>query len=132
MDQEKKKLLVFGYGFAAIFTFIGVRLWVKHGGGVVPGTFGLAAFLMLGMTLLKRDWLKIVYVRWMRVTKVIGIVLTTIILTLVFYLVFGLAGIVLRLLKKDLLDQKIEPQRTSYWQERKVFEKEQSSYLQQF
>ena len=62
----------------------------------------------------------------------IGAVITTAILSLVFFLVFGLVGIILRLLRKDILSQRIEPDKESYWIRRERVEFKKERYTQQF
>lgn len=132
MEVQKKQLQVFGYGFAVIFVFIAVRLWLKHGWVVFPSVLAALALVLAGITWRRLEGLVPVYQRWMKVVHGIGLVVTTVILTLVFYLVFGVAGIILRLMRKDLLDRRIEPERRSYWRERTEKEKAKASYLQQF
>jgi len=76
--------------------------------------------------------LKPVYKKWMIGAHFIGNVISTIVLSVFFYFVFGIVGIVLRIIRKDLLDQKIDYNRDSYWIEReqKLFNKK--SYHNQF
>lgn len=132
MTPSKKQLLVFGYGLAAILAFIGVRFWMKHGQPVLPLILLTAAAVTLGLTLLNLEALKVFYRHWMRVVGVIGLIVTTVIFAIIFYFIFGTVGIILRLMRKDLLNRKWEPQKDSYWVERKILVKDQSSYLQQF
>jgi hypothetical protein len=49
-----------------------------------------------------------------------------------FYLIFGIAGIVLRLLGKDLLDQKIDPKAVSYWIDKDQVDFDKNNYTRQF
>jgi len=132
MDKEKKQILYFGYGLSIILAFIGVRLWLKHKTIVPVSIFLLGALAFLIITRVRWQALKLFYAKWMRVAHFIGNIVTTVIFSGIFYLVFGVVGIVLRLLRKDLLDQKIEPQRKTYWikRERVVFDKKR--YTQQF
>lgn len=62
----------------------------------------------------------------------IGSVITGIILSLLFYLVFGVAGIVLRLLRKDLLDQRIDRDNHSYWKSKEQTAFDKNDYARQF
>ncbi len=79
---------------------------------------------MLGVTVGKQDWLKVIYKNWMKVAHVIGNVVTTVILGIIFYVVFAPVGIFLRLRNKDLLDRALDPNAASYWnqRERKAFD----------
>ena len=119
-----KNLLVFGYGLSLIFLFFGVR-----SKNVVLICLSV---VMAVLTVWKLSYVEMIYVRWMKVAHMIGTVVTAVILCVVFYAVFGIAGIILRVLKKDLLDRSIEPQKASYWQKRfsEAFDKKR--YTQQF
>jgi hypothetical protein len=52
---------------------------------------------------------------WMKFAEAIGLVMTTVILTVAFILVFTPMGILLRLLKKDLLGLRPDPTAQTYW-----------------
>lgn len=55
---------------------------------------------------------------WTFIAKKIGQFNSYLILTLIFYLVFSPVGLLLRILRKDLLDQKINKGQASYWKNR--------------
>ncbi len=131
MTKERKNLLVFGYGVVLIALFFAWRLYAKHGWGYGSTIATSIAGIFLCMTLCSLPLLKKVYDRWMQVAHLISLILTTIILTLLFILVFGIAGIVLRLLKKDLLEMRARPGIKTYWKlKNNVYVKE--NYLRQF
>ena len=90
------------------------------------------AFGFLIVTILKVDLLKPLYSKWMKVAHFIGTLITDIILCVVFYVLFGIAGIILRILKKDLLDRAIHPSSASYWIKRKQTDFDKKCYSQQF
>jgi len=132
MNKEKKHLLVFGYGFSVLIPLLTIRHGMKH-------DFSWFSFILLGiaclllfLSIFRYQWLKPVYDKWMVVAYFIGTVITTIILFILFYFVFGFVGIMLRLLNKDLLDREIDSQKVSYWKdkERDIFNRE--NYLKQF
>jgi len=104
---------------------------MQHGAGAVSlGMLGLAAVVM-GVTLWRVDRLKAVYVYWMKGAGLIGSVVSGVALGLIFYLVFAPVGLILRLIKKDPLDTRLDPNRATYWQKREyVFDKE--NYKRQF
>ena len=68
--------------------------------------------------------LKYVYIVWMGLAFCLGLVVSTILLTLFFYLVFTPMGLLARLAGKDFLSRKIEPARDSYWIRREPAKKE--------
>ena len=132
MNKENKNLLVFGYGLSLILAFIGTRLWVKHGLSLGNTACLTAAGIMLVLTVFNRPVLKIIYTYWMKAAGFIGHTVTLILLTLIFYLVFGVVGIVLRFLKKDLLDQSFDPLAESYWHKRDIVRFDKDRTLKQF
>ena len=100
-----------------------------------PGFFALlllgVSAVILALTIMNVERLRPLYNLWMRAAQVVGMVVSGLILSLLFFLVFGFVGLVLRLLRKDLLDQRLEPGKKSYWIRRTyVFDKE--NYKRQF
>lgn len=88
--------------------------------------------IILCTTIFKIELLQPIYKVWMKGAHLIGTVITGALLVVLFYGVFGIAGIVLRLMRKDLLAQKLDKTAQSYWieKEQKVFKKE--SYTKQY
>jgi hypothetical protein len=68
----------------------------------------------------------------MAVAHFIGNIITGIILSVLFYFVFGIAGLILRLLKKDLLDRRLDPGAASYWVKRPKVTFNQEQYTRQY
>ena len=68
--------------------------------------------------------LKYVYLVWMGLAFCLGLVVSTILLTLFFYLVFTPMGLLARLAGKDFLSRKLEPASDSYWLPRETSRKE--------
>src|SRR3989338_11167236 len=100
MDKEKKNLLVFGYGLAVIIAFFVWRHGAKLGFDLFSWIWlGVAAFLAC-LTAIDHQRLRPFYAKWMIGAHFIGMIITTVILSLLFYIVFGIAGIVLRIIRK--------------------------------
>lgn len=115
MELERKKLLVFGYGLAIICGVLAVRHFFKSGVGPlfcvgVVGSLGFAA-----VTRFQPQGLVGFYRGWMKVARLIGAVFSTVILSVLFYLMFGVVGLILRLMKKDILEERRDPKTSSYW-----------------
>ena len=132
MKNERKNLLVFGYGLSVILAFFSIRLGLEHGWSLWSYLLIAASIAFAGVTRRNLDILKPFYHKWMKVAHCIGTVVTGVILSVVFYLIFGVAGIVLRILRKDLLDRKIDRTRDSYWIKREEVVFDQKHYLRQF
>ena len=59
--------------------------------------------------------LKPVYIGWMSLALVLGLVVSTVLLTVFFFLVITPVGLVARLAGKDFLRLKLRPEDTTYW-----------------
>ena len=132
MNREKKQLVVFGYGLAVIFGLIAFHLWRHHGWHAAHVILFLCIVGLIVITGVRYPLLKPVYRQWMRVAHLIGSVITGIILSILFYLIFGVAGIVLRIIRKDLLDQRMDRGIGSYWIDRPETVFEKRDYTRQF
>lgn len=60
-------------------------------------------------------FLKSVYAVWMKFAAILGIINVTLILSILFYIIFTPIGLIIRLFGRDLLDRKIEKGKASYW-----------------
>ena len=132
MNKERKNLLVFGYGLAVILIFIAARLWLKHGFSSIKIVLLAVAVGLALVTLLNVELIRPFYKKWMAIGHFIGECVSRIVLGIIFYLVFGVSGILLRLLKKDLLDQKIQTDAKSYWLPKRSNEMDRDKYKRQF
>ncbi len=78
------------------------------------------------------DLLKPLFDLWMKLAHVIGAFFTFLVLGIMFFGVFAPVGIVLRLLRKDLLNKKIDLNAKSYWIKREESVFCQEKYKKQF
>ncbi len=133
MDKkEQKNLRVFGYGLSLIIAFIVIRLGLQHGFSVGKITaLILAGFLVL-MTAWQLQTIKPFYKVWMKAARFIGEVVNFVLLSVIFYLFFGTIGIILRLIRKDLLDEKIDKSALTYWKTVRLGPFDRESYRKQF
>jgi len=92
----------------------------------------ILAVAVWGVTIVRVKWLMPIYKLWMKLARLIGTVIFGALLSIIFYFVFGIIGIVLKLLRKDPLNQRIEQDKTSYWIKRKISEFNKESYKNQF
>lgn len=85
-----------------------------------------------GKSTIQPSVLKPLQKAWMTLAVILGWIMTRVILSILFYLVFTAIGGISRLLGKQFLDLKIDPSINSYWikREPKTFNK--SGYEKQF
>jgi hypothetical protein len=117
MNQNKEKtaaeLRHFGLVMAAVLGLIGgVLFWKER--AAAPWVLGVAgAFLIAGL-LLPRV-LAPVERAWMALARRLSLVSTFILLTLSYFLIITPFALLARLLRRDRLQLKLEPELPSYW-----------------
>lgn len=112
--KTKKELRKFGIVMTIAFGVVGgILIWKGRFAGNY--LFILAAFFLLSALLSPRILNPIERV-WMKVAEIISMVMTRVILILTFYLVITPVGLLLRVMRKDLLQITFEPGRKSYWE----------------
>ncbi len=84
-----------------------------HGAGFLD--VGLALF---GVSYLAYPVMKPLHIGWMKFAQVLGWFSTHVVLSVFFYLVLTPGSLVVRLLGKDLLDQRIDRSAKTYWRKR--------------
>jgi hypothetical protein len=108
-----RDLRKFGLVVGGVFLGLGLLFLLRHKPWwpwfVWPG----APLVVLG-AILPRS-LKWVYVAWMTLAMLMGAVVSTVLLVLLFFLVVTPIGLVARLAGKDFLSLKLQPGAASYW-----------------
>jgi len=97
----------------AVFATLGALSWARGKPHflwlLAPGV----ALVVLGLVLPKA--LKQVYIVWMALALLLGLVISKVILTLLFVLVITPVGLTARCLGKDFLRLRLDRQATTYW-----------------
>lgn len=76
--------------------------------------------------------LKSIYIVWMSAAATMGFIMTRIILSVLFLFLFTPASLAMRILRKDPLKEKIEPNKQSYWIKRKSISLDSNSIENQY
>lgn len=131
LKATPRDLRKFGLTVGGVFLGLGVLFYLRHKPWwpwfVTPG----APLAVLG-AILPRS-MKWIYVGWMTLAMLMGAVVSTVLLTLLFYFVVTPIGLVARLAGKDFLRQKPEPSAASFWIMRATSKpKEKHEHEQQF
>jgi hypothetical protein len=130
VDTGPKPIRNFGITFFFVLLFIGTILAYK-GRSTGYAVIGVGVlFFVLGMW--APVWLKAFYRAWMGLAAVLGFFTSRLILSVLFYLVVTPIGLTMRLLGKDLLNQRWDRKTSTYWikREKTPFDKER--YEKQF
>ena len=115
LDTSKRAIRKFGVVIAIVLGVISVFVYLKLGSfNVLQWLWGIGLlFLMVGFVL--PSVLRPIYRFWMLIAFLIGGVVSRIILTALYYLVITPIGLVSRIIGKDILDEKYDKNRESYW-----------------
>lgn len=130
IESTPRKLREFGLVVGGVLCALGALLFWKGKGNflyfLIPGTF-LAVTGVLIPSILK-PFQK----AWMTLALLMGWVMTRVFLSALFYLAITPVGFILRLTGKDLLEQKPDPQKKTYWQIRPKVSRMPGDYEKQF
>ena len=131
LKATPRDLRKFGLTVGGVFAGLGLLFLLRHKlwwpWFMTPGV----PLLVLG-AILPRS-LKWIYVAWMTLAMLMGAVVSTLLLVLLFFLVVTPMGLVARLVGKDFLSQKLEPNAASYWLVRDISKpKAKHEHEQQF
>ena len=107
----------FGVVFAVFFAIIGFYLIIKQSDlyiwfFVISGIFIFLSFLFPKI-------LKLPNKLWFKLGLFLGSIIAPIIMGLIYFLTVVPIGLILKILKKDILSQEIKKSKKSYWIERK-------------
>ena len=108
-----RDLRKFGLTVGGVFCALGLWFFIRHKAFywyvLVPG----APLILLGAVFPRS--LKWVYVAWMALAMVMGAIVSTILLTLLFFIIVTPIGLAAKLAGKDFLGRTLEARATSYW-----------------
>ena len=116
VDASRKNVRNFGFLFGGIF--LGVTLYmILRGRSAWPWTAAGAVLFAAGGAWLY-PVMKPVYTVWMLFAFVLGWINTRVLLGAFFYLVMTPLGLILRWTGKDLLDERMDRGKKTYWKVR--------------
>lgn len=106
----------FGLMVGAVLGLLGVWLLWRHK-PLAPYFIGAGGILVLLGAVAPRS-LKHIYIPWMTLAFVLGAIVSTVVLTLFFYLAVTPLGLLARCFGRDFLDRKWDAQARTYWRRR--------------
>lgn len=131
LNLDKKALKKFGVTMGIALAFIALFIFFRHKYDKILIFIAISTtFFILAFT--APVFLKPVYILWMRLASILGWINTRLILLILFYLVFTPIGLVMKLLRFDPLDRKIDKNKTSYWNKKEVRDFNPLDYEKQF
>lgn len=129
---KTKDIRVWALLLSLILGVIGIIQFLIWNHERMASIFWILALLILVPGLFFPVILKPVYRLWMKFAAVLAWFNTRLILGLTFFLVFTPIGILLKLLRKDLIKEKWDAKAVSYWIERKKIPFDRSRYEKQY
>jgi len=130
IKSGKKELREFAFTIgAALVVLSGIAL--GRGKGSCAYLF-VSGVIFAGLGAAAPHVLKPLQKAWMAFSVVIGFFMSRLVLAVLFYVVVTPIGLLIRLLGKDMLDQRTSKDRPSYWRERPVSMKPRESYENQY
>lgn len=124
--KDAKRFRKFGITIGIFLLIIGNVFLIKSMEGFVYLLLIGGVILICGLIIPK--FLRPLFVVWMIFSVLLGFITTGIILSIIFYLIFFPTSVILKIFRKDLLQQKIDPDAESYWilREKKPYDPQSS------
>lgn len=120
------------FGVVFVVVFSAIAAWpLLSGGAIRLWSAGIAA-LLLFLALIAPQVLSPLNRLWFRFGELLGRIVTPIIMAVLFFIVFLPIGLLLRVMGKDLLRLKLEPDAKTYWISRDSEESKMGSMRNQF
>ena len=130
IKSEKSDLRKFGITIGVILLIIaGFLFWKEKESFQILLTFGVT-FCILGIAI--PFILKPIYWVWMIFATILGWIMTRVILSLLFYIIFTPIGLILRFFGKQFLELRWDKSKESYWNFRTNEHLKKENYEKQF
>ena len=130
IKSDKYVLKKFGVSSGIAFLLITLLISKRSSGNIWP-TF-LLSFIFYVSALIKPSLLRPVYAVFMKVGFIITWIVSRVVLFVIFYFLFTPMGLIIKLLRIDLLDNKIDKHKESYWKKKEKDTLGLSGYEKQF
>lgn len=117
LSTTPRDLRKFGLLVGGVFLLLGGWCLYRHK-ALWPYFLAPGALLFLFGALAPRG-LKIPYLAWMGLALALGLIVTTVLLSVFYFVVMTPFGLIARAFGRDFLTRKFDPQAASYWITRK-------------
>jgi hypothetical protein len=100
--------------------------------GLQSGWYFIAAGVVLALCRAVPPLFRLIYRTWIGFSVILGYFVSRILLTIIFFVVIIPTGFLMRLLGKDPMDRKLDPDAKTYWIKREEGPPDPESYERQF
>jgi multisubunit Na+/H+ antiporter MnhG subunit len=130
IKESKKDLRKFGLTVGLVLVIIAALLFYFEKSSAVY--FALIGAILILTSFIYPRILKPLNKVWMGLAIVLGFIMSRIILTILFYLVLTPIALLAKLLGKKFMELKYDKTSETYWEKRKIKEKNKLDYERQF
>lgn len=130
IKESKKDLRKFGVTVGIVLLLVGIYLFWKNSDSYFY--FGLIGVFLVLAGLLSPIVLKPLNKIWMTLAILMGLVMTRVILTILFFIGITSIRIISKIFRKEFLELKIDKSKESYWEIREKIERRPVDYERQF
>src|SRR2546423_1845699 len=116
LKTGRRDLQKFGLMVGGVFLLLGLWFLYRHKAHYPFFFYPGAALFVLGLLL--PQTLKPIYIGWMALAFTIGLIVSTVLLTLFFYLIVTPLGLAARCFGKDFLARRWDTKISTYWLQR--------------
>ncbi|MBN1522829.1 MAG: hypothetical protein JW928_09900 [Candidatus Aureabacteria bacterium] len=113
LQTDKKTIRNFGIVFFVALSLL--ALWLFFKGKESAWGFLMAGGIFLFFGIFYYPVLIPLYKLWMLLGIILGWFVSRLVLIFLFYFVFTPISLILKLIRKDILDEKMEKEKSSYW-----------------
>lgn len=120
--STKKELRKFGITVGLVLVILGFLFQYVWDNPTVYMILGSIGALLVFFGVLFPKVLLPIHKAWMSLAIILGFIMTRVILSILFYVVVTLIGLIAKIAGKDFLDRKIDRKKESYWNKREKIE----------
>ena len=131
INLDRKMIRNFGLLLALVLAILG-SLKLYKGQTTYSFIYLTLCFISAASALFFQPLIKPIYIIAMKFSSIMGWINTRVILTLIFYTILTPLSFMMKMLGKKFLDERIEPNKESYWVKRERVPFDKSLYEKQF
>jgi len=131
INLDKTQIRKFGLALTTLLLIIGS--WKYYKGQMTPSyMFLTAGVISFVSAMFFQPIIKPIYIVMMKAAHILGWINSRILLGVIFYLVITPIGLIMRVFGKDIIDQKVEPDKEDYWVRREKLPFDKHKYENQY
>lgn len=120
IKSDKKELRKFGVTVGIVLILISLLFLFVWNNETVFTVLSISGSVLIFFGILLPKVLFPVHKIWMAFAVVLGFIMTRIILSILFYIIVTLVGMIAKIFRKDFLDKRIDKNKKSYWHQRET------------